>query len=652
MKRYQKLDRFPLGSIHAEGFLKEQMLIGKNGMAGNLYKLEPEMIYYPFVDKRRVPAWGDGDQSGWGAEISGNYWAGYIAHAYTLNDPEMIAVAEEWVNKVLKNQRADGYLGTYFEEDADIYEDYNAWGTSCGMRALLAFYEVTGRKEVLDAVYRCMLWFCDVWAGDKKSSYAGGFIIEPMVFTYYLTGDERLISFCEDYLDYICRHDLYKKSYKSMLSDEFRYLTMHAASFGTSARLPALVYSATGNKTYLEAAEKFIRKIRAHSIQLTGGAVSSAEYNGPVSSIGETEYCCFTTINQAYSILSFITGNPMYGDYMEEVFYNGAQAARKKDERCIPYLSAPNQIYATSNSSNICLDQQQYSPIYPVSCCPVNAVAIVPDFVRGMLLRDESDNVYAVAYGPCSLDYKGISLEENTYYPFRNSVSFKIKCDRKFSLNLKIPNWSEGVSLKINGAEIAAELSENGYIRIEREWKCGDTVDIAFKATVKVIKVDDSDASKKYPIAFKYGALLYSYHIPEDWQPAKGRPMTPLPEGWTWYNVKPKYNESTVSDPRERMARRREMYSWNISVDEALTADDFEIEELEPSGYAWANPMIKLHTHCYKSPYLVPLYPERVFEPHGEYQYATDKLPLELVPHGCTTLRITYFPKADLKNRK
>ena len=128
--------------------------------------------------------------------------------------------------------------------------------------------------------------------------------------------------------------------------------------------------------------------------------------------------------------------------------------------------------------------------------------------------------------------------------------------------------------------------------------------------------------------------------------------MSPLPEGWTWYSLRPKFKESPVKDPRERMARRREMFSWNISVDENLTADDFEIEELEPEGYAWANPMIKLHTHCYKSPYLVPLYAERFFEPHGEYQYATDKLPLELVPHGCTNLRITYFPKADLKNRK
>ncbi len=56
MKNYLKYTRFPLGSIKAEGFLKEQMKIGKNGMAGNLYKLEPEMIEAPYLREFDVPA--------------------------------------------------------------------------------------------------------------------------------------------------------------------------------------------------------------------------------------------------------------------------------------------------------------------------------------------------------------------------------------------------------------------------------------------------------------------------------------------------------------------------------------------------------------------------------------------------------------------
>ena len=57
MKTYQKLNRFPLGAIHAEGFLKQQMEIGKNGMTGHLYELEPDMIATPYINKAHVDAW-------------------------------------------------------------------------------------------------------------------------------------------------------------------------------------------------------------------------------------------------------------------------------------------------------------------------------------------------------------------------------------------------------------------------------------------------------------------------------------------------------------------------------------------------------------------------------------------------------------------
>jgi DUF1680 family protein len=127
MNIFKKLDRYPLGAIKAAGFLKDQMLIGKDGMSGHLHELEPEMIADPYVKKSYVKAWSKEVQDGWGAEISGNYWTGYIEHAFTLGDADMIRTATDWVEKMMKNQKADGYLGTYFEEDAEIYQDYNAW---------------------------------------------------------------------------------------------------------------------------------------------------------------------------------------------------------------------------------------------------------------------------------------------------------------------------------------------------------------------------------------------------------------------------------------------------------------------------------------------------------------------------------------------
>lgn len=648
MKKFQKLERFPLGSIRAEGFLKDQMLRGKDGICGHLHELEPNMIADPFINKTPVPAWESGNQNGWGAEISGNYWTGYIEFAYTLGDPEMIKIATDWVDTMLKKQRADGYLGTYYEEGAEIYDDYNAWGTACALRGLIAFYEATGRADVLRAVHRCLLWFCDVWSGDKKTTYAGPFIIEPMIFTYHLTGDTRLSEFAEEYLKFVSKNDIFGTSYKSFLENELPYNASHTAGYGCQSRLPALVYTATGENDYLKATELALDKLYAKSVQVTGSPASDNEYVSPVHSNAETEYCCFAFFNATYSYMSYITGNPKYGERMEEMFYNGAQGARKKDEKAIAYMSTPNQIYATEHSSPTYRDAQVYAPCFPTSCCPVNAVAVVPEFIRGMLLTDKKDGVYLMAYGPCSLNHEDTALTVKTYYPFRNTVTVVIEKEKTLTLNLRIPDFSKGYTLTVNGEEITPEAAD-GFIKVSRAFKAGDEVSVTFKAKVEIIPLNDSDGPSNHPLAIKYGALVFSYHIPEKWDITRGRPMTALPEGWHWYNVNPRFEEADAADAHERLGLRRRQITWNVALDEKLTAEDFTVEELPENGYVWENPMIKLHTHCYKAPYLIPPYPQTTYEPYGEYHHVTDKLDLTLEPYGCTNLRITYFPKADLK---
>ncbi len=550
LKIYDKLFRFPLGAIRSEGYMKQQMLRGKDGMCGHLHELEPGMINDPYTNKSYVEAWGDGNQSGWGGEISGNYWTGYIQFAFTLNDPEMIKTATDWVNAMIKKQKPDGYLGTYYEENAAIYEDYNAWGTACAMRGLLAFYEATKREDILDAVYRCMLWFCENWSGDKKTTYAGPYIIEPVVYVYKLKGDKRLLDFAEDYLEYICNHDIFATSYKSMLHGKFRYNSNHTAGFGAQVRIPALVYSVTGKEDYLKATERRIAQIVEKSMHLTGAPVSVSEFLGPVSATAESEYCNFAYFNATYSYLSCITGEAKYGELMERMFYNAAQGARKKDEKAIAYLSSPNQLYATDNSSSAMFDMQVYAPCYPTSCCPVNAVALVPEFVRGTILHDEKKNLFVMAYSPCSLACGDRAVAVDTKYPFRNSAVIEMNCDGSFSLNLRIPEWCTGFTVKVNGDAISVP-EKDSFAVVEREWKKGDMVEISFEAKVEIVKIDDTDASGKHPIAIKYGALVFSYHPEEKWTPIKGSPVTALPDGWSWYNVTPVHVEADLHDQHE-----------------------------------------------------------------------------------------------------
>jgi len=304
-------------------------------------------------------------------------------------------------------------------------------------------------------------------------------------------------------------------------------------------------------------------------------------------------------------------------------------------------------VYATDHSSRTHWDAQAYAPCYPTSCCPVNAVAVVPEFVRGMLLRDRADNVHIMAYGPCSLEHDGIALTVNTLYPFRNTVAVEIECDKEFSLYLRVPSFALGYTLKVNGETEKAE-AENGFVSVRRFWRNGDVIEISFEAKVETVVLHDDDCCGNHPIAVRYGALVYSYHIPEKWSRYEGRAMTKLPEGWYWYRVTPSFEEYRASDPHERLGMRREQIGWNIAIDEHLCAEDFQIEEIDTGGYVWEEPMIKLHTHAYKATHMFPPYPQTTYEPYGEYQTVSERVPLTLVPYGCTNLRITYFPKAKL----
>ncbi len=60
--------------------------------------------------------------------------------------------------------------------------------------------------------------------------------------------------------------------------------------------------------------------------------------------------------------------------------------------------------------------------------------------------------------------------------------------------------------------------------------------------------------------------------------------------------------------------------------------------------------MIKLKLKGYRAPYLCARYPDKLLSLSAIIRRLIKEIDVELVPYGCTNLRITYFPKADLKN--
>lgn len=649
VKTYNKLSKLPLGAVTAEGWIKEQLLRSKDGMGGHMDELEPELIgtpwlKYPTVEKH--PVYGDMTldfAAGLCGELSGCYWTGLVQLAFTLRDEELITKATRWVEGVLQTQEIDGYLGT-FAPGRDRMMDYNPWSASWCYRALLSFYEATERKDVLDAVHRALLWFCRHWT-DYKTDYAGPFIIEPMIIVYGYTGDERLVKFSEDWLLWLEDHSQWQNKVSQYLSDELPYASYHAVGYGELVKNPAIVYCATGEERLLRASVKGVKKALERIVQTTGAVSSCAEQLSPKGAANETEYCNFSTYNHTYSWLALITGDACWGDELERCLFNGAQGARKKDERAIAYFTSPNQLYATRTSSLYGAQTEcgTYAPCYSVACCAANSVRLIPEFVRSMGMIDEKENLYIVCYGPAKIRAPKLDITMETLYPFRDSITLHITRGEGEPLYLRIPTWCKKPTVAVNGREVSLTPDGHGFVCIDGMLSEGDVIDLHFPMEIQISKVDDSDSASKYPICIERGPLVYALPIPTRWTEYPGNPATPLPDDWSWYEAFPDPEHPNFKD----IYQTEDGFSHMRVIDENLIPEQIQIVEHEQDGYVWENPPITLEVPLYLAEAGRMFLSTRMIEPwEAALEVGGEAKMCTMVPHGCTNLRVTYLPRA------
>jgi hypothetical protein len=648
-KTFEQLRMLPPGKITARGWIKEQLMRSKNGMGGHLDELEPDMIAHPYINRKTHDAWGEAIKAGWGAEISGNYWYGLVMLAFTLDDAELKEKARKWVEGAMANQRPDGYLGTYTDTD-NFADDYNAWGTGCGLSALMAYYEATERKDVLEAVHRCLLWFCENWAGNKKTRYAGQYLSFIMAWCYRYTGGEKLTRFIDDYVNFLNENDLYLNSQNAMRSPKLIYNSNHAAVTGLLLKVSSAGYMAAGKEEYLEASKNYLAKIRQKVLLPTGGVASNTEFYSPISSNTETEYCTYAFFQNGLIWLGSIDGDPGCFDITERIAFNGAQGARKKDEKCIAYFTSANQIFSTSISDFSGGDAGAYTPCFPTSCCPVTSVWIMPDFLYGMGLTGKDGGLYVSSYGPARINFGSLALESDTLYPFRDTISYKVSATAPVekAIHFRVPAWCKGAEFRVNGDPALGEKKPGAWFKVSRVWKEGDVIEIRFPMEVTVKRLNDGNSWKHYPLVIEYGPLVFSLPIPEVWEAIPGRPRTSLPEGWSWYDVKPDLIWDNRGDVYEQQGLRKYNISWNVAIDEKLDPGSIKVTEHNSEGYVWEKPLLTLTVPGYKALYSYAPYIRKTNEVYEAPIAVQEELVLNLTPYGCSNLRITCFPRAKV----
>jgi DUF1680 family protein len=98
-----------------------------------------------------------------------------------------------------------------------------------------------------------------------------------------------------------------------------------------------------------------------------------------------------------------------------------------------------------------------------------------------------------------------VEVEQTTNYPAEDTSRLTIKTGGSFALKLRIPAWTQGASVRVNG-RAAVTPPPGGYAVIERSWKVGDVVDVTIPQPWRMLPIDESHPDI---VALLRGAVLY-----------------------------------------------------------------------------------------------------------------------------------------------
>lgn len=536
----EKLQPLSFGSVKPTGWLKQQLAENLNGFTGYLDSLAPDLIIKDGIygkdrlsknvkskDLGAIAEGGDWTVQylWWNSETQSNWWDGYVRTAILLNDSTALKKVKAYIVHILSTQDADGYLGIYDKDLRYHFKNENGelWSKTTLLRGLLAWYEYSNDKTVFTAITRAVdnvlanypINQSQPFYSDKP--YAGG-LTHGLVFTDVLEEMYRLTG-KHDYLDYCIF--MYRNFSSFTLSEDAQYKKLldtslpfygHGVHTYEHLRTVAAAFYASGNDSLHQALQDFLYKIDKYT--LPSGAAAGDEFiGGRIADATNTgyEYCSMHELMEGYISLFAKTGNALYGDKTERLFFNAAQGARHPSQSSICYLKTDNSWSLTGgkngDTSDIHQTRYRYSPVHKEAavCCVPNAGRIGPAYIQNMWMK-ENDTLVATLLGPCelntSLDDNNILVKEITNYPYGNTLSFKIQTGKPqtFAIKIRKPSWAT----KINSS-ITYQI-ENDFIVINRQWN-NNTINISFETAATIKHTAGNE------IYFMYGPLVLAHSV-------------------------------------------------------------------------------------------------------------------------------------------
>ncbi|MDR1518078.1 MAG: glycoside hydrolase family 127 protein [Dysgonamonadaceae bacterium] len=499
--------KLPVGSVKPEGWLLRTLNLQKDGLNGHLGEISA------WLEKDNNAWLGTGSDYGW-EEVP--YWLkGYGNMGYILGDKGIIDETKSWLEAVFKSQREDGYFGPYIEKRGKP----DLWGNMIMLWCLQSYYEYSGDKRVIDLMTKYFRWQLnlpdDKFLEDYWENSRGGDNLVSVYWLYNITGDASLMTLARK-----IHRNTANWGQRSTLPN------WHNVNVAQCFREPATYYMLSKDSADLWATYNAHHLIRNTFGQVPGGMFGADENArmGYIDPRQGTETCGFVEQMASDELLLAMTGDPFWAEHCENVAFNSYPAALMPDLRSLRYITSPNHSVSDSKNHHPGIDNSgPFLAMNPFSsrCCQHNHGQGWPYFIEHLVMATPDKGIAALIYGACRAkakvaDGKEVEIIEDTQYPFEEAIRFTINPPGKtvFPLYLRIPTWSVKPTVSINGKAVAVELQNGKYLRIEREWKKGDKVELKIPMKLHETHWAVNQDSR----SVNYGPLTFSLKIKEEYK--------------------------------------------------------------------------------------------------------------------------------------
>ena len=476
--------------------------------------------------------------------------ASYILQTYP--DKKLVAYIDSVLDVIASAQEPDGYLYTartqnpqnphewagdkrWVKEEDLSHELYNLGHM---IEGAIAHYQATGSRKFLDIAIRYADRVCrEVGPNPGQACVVPGHQIAEMALAklYLVTGEKKYLDEAKFFLDYRGKttivHD-YSQAHKPVIEQD--EAVGHAVRAAYMYAGMADVAALTGDKNYIKAIDAIWNNIVSKKLYITGGigATNNGEAFGKNYELPNMSAYCETcaAIGNVYVNyrLFLLHGESKYFDVLERTLYNGLISGVSLEGNSFFY---PNPLAS--------MGQHQRQAWFGCACCPSNICRFIPS-LPGYVYAVKDRNVYVNLFLSNKSDLnvagKKVALEQNTGYPWNGDIKIQVADNKagKFCMKIRIPGWLRGqvvpsnlyeytdgkrlnYTVTVNGkAIVSPQISEDGYLDIDRAWKKGDHVELHFDMQPRTVRALNKVEADRGMVSIERGPIVYCAEWPDN----------------------------------------------------------------------------------------------------------------------------------------